>query len=125
MRTRGWWLLLGLAGCDSSYTQVGPPPGGLDTGNDGPDGWACDHRDFDGTCLRATGDGWDRPSVESGCNGEVKDGACPTPNLGSCVRDVDLPLEFADVYYAGAFYGEDDRSFLRADCELNFGIWRP
>lgn len=125
MRTRGLWLLVGLVGCESSYNQVGPPPAGLDdTGTAPVDDFACDNRGFDGTCVQFTGPAWDRLTAKASCDGEIIEGRCPTPNLGGCVRDLDLPLESIDVYYAGPFYESDASSFLRADCELNFGEWR-
>ena len=124
MRARGMWLLVGLVGCESSYNQVGPPPVDPDTGTDAADSFACDNRTFDGSCIQFTGSAWDRITGQSSCDGSIIEGRCPTPNLGGCIRDLGLPLEYVDVYYEGEFYESDGAEFLRADCELNSGEWR-
>jgi hypothetical protein len=119
---------LGFVGCESSVTWVGPGrDGGNDTSDTGTDEvrWTCDNRAIDGTCDSFTGVGWDRPSVDAWCDGEVRETACPDADLGSCRKDVDLPLEYVESYYVGDYYGADDQSLVRQYCELEFGIWIP
>lgn len=133
MRTQTWWLLVGLAACESSVTWVGPGTADADTG-DGTDtndtgasaqSWACDNRPGDGTCSQYTGASWDRVTADSQCDGALFDGSCDTGRIGGCRRDVDYPLEYVEFYYVGDFFTANDRTFLKSDCELNFGEWLP
>lgn len=121
------WLLV-LGACETSGVRyVGPgDPQPISPTTDTAattSGWACDQRNFNGTCILFTGVGWDEDTMRANCNGDVTDDGCPPSDLGGCKLAQEEALEQIIYYYQGAFYIADDEDYLRGDCEVNFGSW--
>lgn len=122
------WIVVGVvavAGCEGAIRQVGPGSGRPDDTGTVPTTWRCDHRDTDGRCFTYLGEGWDDGSRSADCAPAIPEqGTCGSDGaIGTCTFLPADPLAKGVTFYAGTYYTSADADFLRADCEINFGVW--